>query len=183
MNEEKKIAKTILNAQKLHEESYVPAPETPDTYNDDGSLKIRTDFGSYSKDIETCLIEAGKEQGLSVNLWYLLSLAVHWMNDATAWAEDVLADRNIYELLNDGNENSDTTPAYLWKCSTCGLESNDPSVPAGHVCHSGTYEKDTDLGDKQSDKDIDNVIENLDELIAEVKEEVKADKANPQNQN
>ena len=92
-------------------------------------------MGEYSKDIETCTLKAAKEQGLSINLWYLLSLAVHWMNDATAWAKDVLAGRNIYECLNDTGENSDITPAYSWKCPKCGLETSDALVPAGHVCH------------------------------------------------
>lgn len=91
MNDEKKIAKAILDAQKMREESYVPTWEKAD---DDG---LRTDYGEYTKDFETCLIEACKQQGLSANMWCLLNLAMHWPNDIQLWAEDVLKGVNILD--------------------------------------------------------------------------------------
>ncbi len=84
MNEEKKIAGAILDAQKMREESYQPAIDS------EGN-----DFGEYQKDMETCLIEACKQRGLSPNLWALLNLAIHWYNDIQLWAEDVMAGRDV----------------------------------------------------------------------------------------
>lgn len=78
MNEEKKIAQAILDAQKMREESY---------------------YGEYKRDMEECLIEACKKQGLSLNLWALLNLAMHWWNDIQLWAEDVLAGRNVLDQM------------------------------------------------------------------------------------
>ncbi len=83
MNEEKKIAGAILDAQKMREESYF----TPNG----------EEIGTYKKDIEECLIETCKQQGLSPNLWALLDLANHWYNDIQQWAEAILADKNILE--------------------------------------------------------------------------------------
>lgn len=77
MNEEKKIAHVILEAQKMREEGYVEASRT------------------YKKTIETCLMESCEKHGLSSNLWYLLSLAMHWWNDIQLWAEDILAGKDI----------------------------------------------------------------------------------------
>lgn len=88
MNEEKKIAGAILDAQKMREESYVP------DINMDGD---DTGFGEYSKSIEECLIATCKQRGLSPNLWCLLNLAMHWWNDIQLWAEDVFAGKNILE--------------------------------------------------------------------------------------
>jgi len=88
-NAEKKIAQAILDAQKMWEESYV--------VEDKGLRDIEGDsFGEYKLRIEECLI-ATKQQGLSENLWCLLSLAMHWWNDIQLWAEDVLAGKNILE--------------------------------------------------------------------------------------
>lgn len=89
MNNEKKIAKAILDAQKMREESYVP-----DINKDDGK---DIDFGEYTKDLETCLIATCKQQSLSLNLWCLLNLAMHWHYDIKLWAEDVLAGKNILD--------------------------------------------------------------------------------------
>lgn len=80
MNDEKQIAQTILDAQKMREESYTCR---------DGPQ------GEYKKDIELCLIEAGKKNKLSSNLWSLLNLAMHWWNDIQSWAEDILAGKDI----------------------------------------------------------------------------------------
>lgn len=79
MNEEKKIAAAIMDAQKMHEESYCKDSER------------------CTMSRENCLIETCKEQGLSLNMWALLSLAMHWWNDIQQWAEDVLADKNIID--------------------------------------------------------------------------------------
>lgn len=81
MNIEKQIAQTIIDAQKMREESY-KIPE--------GCM-----FGEYKLDIETCLKTAGEKNGLSSNMWYLLSLAMHWWNDIQLWAENIIAGKNI----------------------------------------------------------------------------------------
>ena len=89
MNTEKAIAQTVVDAQKMHEESYVnPAPTEGFS------------VGEYSLDIETCLKTAGEKNGLSSNMWYLLSLACHWMNDIQLWAEDIIAGRNIEDEMD-----------------------------------------------------------------------------------
>lgn len=77
MNEEKKIAQAILDAQKMHEESYVEKS------------------GNYKLDIEKCFMKTCEKHGLSPNLWLLLSLAMHWCNDICDWADDVLAGKDI----------------------------------------------------------------------------------------
>ncbi|GAI29203.1 unnamed protein product [marine sediment metagenome] len=92
MNEEKKIAGAILDAQKMREKSYQPCIDSQGN-----------DFGEYKLDIETCLIKTCKQRGLSPNLWHLLSLAIHWWNDIQLWAEDVLADKNILEECEKEN--------------------------------------------------------------------------------
>lgn len=94
MNEEKKIAQAIFDAQKMREKSYVPEWK-------DGEIKgvkINTGFGKYKLTSEECLIAVCKKNGLSSNLWYLLSLATqatHWWNDVQLWAEDILAGKDI----------------------------------------------------------------------------------------
>lgn len=85
MNEEKKIAQAILDAQKMREESY------------EQSLVDNSGIGHYKRDMEECLIESCKKHGLSLNLWALLNLAMHWCNDIQLWAEDILAGRNVGE--------------------------------------------------------------------------------------
>lgn len=89
MNEEKKIAQTIMDAMKAHEASYIRG-----TARYDGG-------GRYKIDMEQCLIDAGQKNGLSKNLWALLNLAMHWINDIQLWAEDILAGSDIKE---DGHE-------------------------------------------------------------------------------
>ena len=90
MNEEKRIAGAILDAQKMREASY-------DTT---GSA---TDPGFYKLDMEECLIATCKQRGLSPNLWALLNLAMHWWNDIQLWAEDILAGKNILEECQKEN--------------------------------------------------------------------------------
>ena len=85
MNNEKQIAQAILDAQKMHEESYYISVG-------DGS-----GIGDYTKDFEECFQVACKVNCLSPNMWSLLCLANHWYNDIQLWAEDVLADKNILE--------------------------------------------------------------------------------------
>jgi len=82
MNDEKKIAQAILDAQKMYEDSYKVAGSS---------------FGSYKLELEECLIVTCKQQGLSDNLWALLNLAMHWWNDIQLWAESVLADKNFLD--------------------------------------------------------------------------------------
>ncbi len=85
MNEEKQIAQAIFDAQKMKEDSY--------------NKKTH----EYKHDIEFCLKTTCKNNGVSTNLWALLSLAMHWWNDIQLWAEDILAGRNseytLWELL------------------------------------------------------------------------------------
>lgn len=76
MNEEKKIAQAILDAQRFHEESY--------QYGNGER------FGCYKLEFDECFKIACKTNGLSSNLWSLLSLANHWLNDIQLWAEDIL---------------------------------------------------------------------------------------------
>jgi len=85
MNEEKKIAEAILDAQKMHEESYKRG----------NGKKI----GRYTLDMTECLIATCKKHKLSENLWVVLDLAMHWFNDIQLWAEDVLAGRNILDQM------------------------------------------------------------------------------------
>ena len=73
MNSEKKIAHAILDAQKMHEESYIKETK------------------QYRLAIEHCVEATCRNHGLSSNLWELLSLAIHWWNDAQLWAEEILA--------------------------------------------------------------------------------------------
>lgn len=80
MNDEKQIAKALLEAKKLHEASYTCADKP---------------LGEYKRQIETCLIEACKKNGVSTNMWALLNLAIHWWNDAELWCEDILAERTV----------------------------------------------------------------------------------------
>jgi len=81
MNDEKKIAQAILDAQKMYEESYtIEAGET---------------YGSHKLRLEECLIATCQQQGLSENLWALLNLGMHWWNDIQLWAEDMIANKNI----------------------------------------------------------------------------------------
>lgn len=77
MNNEKQIAKAIIEAQKMREASYIK------------------NTGEYKLDIESCLISTCKKHNLSPNLWELLALAMHWWNDIQLWAEDVLEGKNI----------------------------------------------------------------------------------------
>lgn len=84
MNEEKKIAGAILDAQKMREKSYLPAIDSQGN-----------DFGEYQKSIEECLVKTCEQRGLSPNLWALLNLAMHWWNDIQLWAEDIFAGRNV----------------------------------------------------------------------------------------
>ena len=79
MNEEKKIAQAIMDAQKMHEESYDKKKE------------------KHTKDITQCLLETCKKHGLSDNMWCLLDLAMHWWNDIQCWADDVMANKNILD--------------------------------------------------------------------------------------
>lgn len=85
MNEEKAIAKTLIEAQKMREESYIKGT------------------GRYALEIEHCLIECSKQNKLSPNLWSLLTLAMSWWNDVQLWCEDVLADR-IIDITPDADD-------------------------------------------------------------------------------
>lgn len=76
---EKEIASTLMDAMKMHGESYY-------------------DY-KYARSMEDCLIEAGKKHDLSVNMWALLNLAMHWANDVQSWCEDVLAGKDILSEL------------------------------------------------------------------------------------
>ena len=90
---EKQIAHTILDAQKMHEESYSDVPEC-----------------GYTRDWGTCFIDAAEKNKLSPNLWYLLNLANHWHNDTQQWAEDMLAGKQIIDQVikpEDIEENQD----------------------------------------------------------------------------
>ena len=83
MNEEKKIAKTMLDSVKMRRNSYVEP-------SDNGGV------GGYKRSMKFCLIVCGKKNGLSENLWELLNLAMHWNkgeSNAVFWAEDVLEGR------------------------------------------------------------------------------------------
>lgn len=95
INYEKQIAQTILDAHKLHEESYYVC------FDDDSGT------GDYKLDWEECFIEASKKNNLSDNIWSLLCLANHWSNDIQLWAEDVLANKNILEECNKENDNTE----------------------------------------------------------------------------
>ncbi len=94
MNTEKQIAKALMEAKKLHEESYVCVDEP---------------FGEYTRCMEDCLQEAFRKEDLSENLWALLNLAVHWWNDVELWCEDILTGKGIPkgpfdEILKDEKE-------------------------------------------------------------------------------
>ena len=84
MNTEQEIALTLDEAWEMKEASYVKGINPHE-------------IGEYKRSIEDCLIEAGKKNGLSDNMWALLNLAMHWPNDCQCWSEDVLAGKNILE--------------------------------------------------------------------------------------
>lgn len=95
MNDEKQIAQAILDAHEMHEESYVPVIEE----------HTGTNLGFYKLEFEDCFVLTCKKNGLSSNLWALLSLANDWFNDIQLWAEDVLAGRDVSnELENISDE-------------------------------------------------------------------------------
>lgn len=83
MNTENAIALTLNEAFEMREASYKLAEDSK--------------FGDYTQSIEDCLIEAGKKNGLSDNMWALLALAAQWGNDCQSWSEDVFAGKNILE--------------------------------------------------------------------------------------
>ena len=87
MNEEKQIAQAIMDAQKMQEESF--------------------DGEEYTKDITDCLLETCKKYELTDNLWALLNLAMHWMNDIQCWADDIMAGKNILDECNREPMNDD----------------------------------------------------------------------------
>jgi hypothetical protein len=89
MNDEKKIAKAVMDAIQKREASWMEEEM------------------EYALSMEECLIEACKEQGLSENMWALLSLAVHWINDTQLWAEDVLARRRVIASVYVPGEGED----------------------------------------------------------------------------
>jgi len=89
---EKQIARAILDAQRYHEESYVIEKK--------GLRDIEGDsFGEYRLEWEECFQVACEVHGLSSNLWLLLSLANRRSNNIQAWAEDVLADKDVHNVL------------------------------------------------------------------------------------
>lgn len=90
MNTEAEIALTLNEAWEMREASYV---------KEEGFYS-----GEYSRSIEDCLIEAGKKNGLSDNMWALLNLAMHWVNDCQSWSEDVLAGKDILGECNKDAE-------------------------------------------------------------------------------
>ena len=120
MNEEKKIAQAIIDAQKMRENSYSEEKQ------------------EYNFLIEKCLIETCKQQNLSSNLWALLNLAMHWWNDIQLWAEDILADKNILEECEKENakmkdEQKDIACCDLpskEKCDQC--QETDIANPSNH---------------------------------------------------
>jgi hypothetical protein len=69
--------------------------------------KIAKAVMEYALSMEECLIEACKDQGLSENMWALLSLAVRWINDTQLWAEDVLARRRVIASVYVPGEGED----------------------------------------------------------------------------
>jgi thiol-disulfide isomerase/thioredoxin len=81
VNTEKQIAHTLMDAIKMHKESYVDRNH------------------GHTRSMEDCLIEAGKKHELSKNMWALLNLAMHWSNDVQWWCDDVLAGKDILEEL------------------------------------------------------------------------------------
>jgi len=89
MTDERTIARTILDAQAMRTESY---NETTDR---------------YARTLEGCLVIAGRRNGLSPNLWYLLTLAMVWWEDgydAKAWAKDILAEGVLRIGIPDGSD-------------------------------------------------------------------------------
>lgn len=84
---EKQIAQAIVDAQKMHEESYVP------------NQVHGMECGEHSKEWSECFIEACKKNGLDTSMWYLLDLANHWFNDIDEWAKAILAGKDIFSLF------------------------------------------------------------------------------------
>lgn len=76
MNDEKKIAQAIMDAMKMKEESYCKDSER------------------CTMSIEDCLLQTCRTQGLSTNLWYVLTLSIHWWNDLRDWAEEILSGKD-----------------------------------------------------------------------------------------
>lgn len=77
----KKIAAAIQLAHKLHEQSYV--------------ADIAKGFGDYTVSWERCWQLACETHDLSNDLWFVLHLANHWLNDLGWWAEQILAGKSL----------------------------------------------------------------------------------------
>lgn len=103
MNDEKKIAQAILDAQTMREESYEEPKQPIDDVMQVGDDGIIIQVGEYKLDMEECLIRTCRQNGLSENLWCLLNLAMHWWNDIQLWADDVLAGKNILDECRHEN--------------------------------------------------------------------------------
>jgi len=119
---EKQIARAILDAQKMREESY--------HYDRNESEAGLT--GEYKLDWETCFIEAAKKNKLSKSMWYLLSLANHWFNDIQLWAEDILAGKDCYTSGDHEPCCKDPSEEKCEQCQETGLadQNNDSAGKA-----------------------------------------------------
>ena len=134
MNEEKKIAQAIMDAQKMHQETY------------------DEDKGEHTFDIMQCLAITCTKHGLSTNMPVLLDLTMHWWNDIQVWADDVTAGKNILAecerppQLDDVIELTDKGLDYYKDlCRNCAVGFvtciSDPVFEGDIVVRCATYRK------------------------------------------
>lgn len=146
-NTEKAIAEAIMDALKMHEES------------GDGET------GQYSKTMEECLLRTCAIHSLTGNMWALLNLAMHWVNDIQCWCDDIMAGRDVMDSY---------IKPEIDLCPTCtfdfGEECRDSEYgKGGNIVKCDMYRKNLcqscafSFGDCNSDpvfpKDDDNVLE------------------------
>lgn len=103
MELEKKIAKAILRAAQIREESFDKASfnkaieEAIDSYQERRKISLHALYPGidastfYKKDLATSCQEAAIEVGLPASLSYLLSLSFHDWNNMEGWARGISA--------------------------------------------------------------------------------------------
>lgn len=131
MNDERKIARAIIDAQAMHESSYKQEAE--------GGL------GEYELGIEECLRRTCRKNGLTPNMYRLLNLAMYLWNDIQIWAEEILKlkptskkplipttpEKELdkaaqkYKCLKC-DENKVQWNGETWRCENCGYETHIP---------------------------------------------------------
>ena len=78
----KKIAKTIMDAIKMYEDSY------------------NKEIGRCTIPEDVAFFKAAEANELPNGLWFVLGLANHWTNDLQDWCNAILTDKSTYDFCN-----------------------------------------------------------------------------------